>query len=82
MLFEKQLHEQTQYSQVERATTRILKREQERIDEIMEIVFNFPSKNQFKLFDKREEEEEICPDSDDEDDIKIESSPDGKIILK
>ena len=44
MMFEKQLHESSQYGQVERATTRILKREQDRIDEIMEIVFGYPSK--------------------------------------
>ena len=69
---------------VERASTRILKREQERIDEIMEIVFSYPSKKKFKQFDKgKEDGDEAAPDSEEEEeDVKIETSSDGQIILK
>jgi len=49
----------------------------------MEIVFSYPSKKQFKVFDRKYEGEEGASDSDDEEDeIKIETSSDGKIILK
>ena len=48
MLFEKTVIEQENYSQVERAALKLLKGDQEKVDSIMEQVFNKDSKIQFK----------------------------------
>ena len=75
MLFEQTVTEQENYSQVERAALRLLKRDQEKVDQIMEQVFNKNKKNQFKQWDK------VNPEDNEDSLEQIETSRDGKYII-
>ena len=58
MLFEKTITEYENYSQVERSALRLLKRDQEKVDQIMEQVFNKTKKNEFDQYDKTNPDED------------------------
>ena len=75
MLFEKTVENQENYSQVERVALRLLKRDQEKVDQIMEQVFNKTKKNEFDQYDKTN------PDDDEDHQQQTETSKDGKYIV-